>query len=97
MSNLRTDLALAMLQVLDDPKDYRVVIVTNIPNLQFCDGLGVTYLLDLSDGDGDVVYDKWLVSNNDGAYKKDLSNMEVFNFFDDFPEGTIKSVYVEQY
>ena len=92
------ELCLAMLQVLDDPKGVRVVVNTNIPCLGINDDeQTVTYLIDLSDGGGEELYEHWHVTNYDGAGREFASNIDVLNFFDDFPEGVITEIYAESY
>lgn len=96
--NIVKELSLAMLHALDDPKCVRVVVNTNIPCLGINDDeQTVTYLIDLSDGGGDVIYDNWHITNYDGAGREFKSNIDVLNFFQGFPEGAIESIYAESY
>lgn len=92
------ELSLAMLHVLDDPTGVRVVVNTNIPCLGINDDeQTVTYLIDLSDGGGRVVYDYWHVTNYDNGGREFKSNIDVLNFFQGFPEGAIESIYADSY
>lgn len=96
--DIEKELSLAMLHVLDDPKGTRIVVNTNIPCLEIDDDeRTVTYLIDLSDGGGEEVYERWHVTNYDGAGREFKSNIEVLNFFQEFPEGAIESIYADSY
>lgn len=95
--DITKELSLAMLHVLDDPKGVRVVVNTNIPCLKMGDDYTLTYLIDLSDGGGEELYEQWLITNYDGASVEFKSNIDVLNFFQGFPEGAIESIYAESY
>lgn len=93
------ELSLAMLHVLDDPKGVRVVVNTNLPclGIDIDNEQTVTFLIDLSDGGGEELYEHWHVTNYDGAGKEFNSNIDVLNFFLRFPEGVITEIYAESY
>ena len=92
------ELSLAMLHALDDPKGIRVVVNTNIPCLGIDDDeQTVTYLIDLSDGGGEELYEHWMITNYDVAGREFKSNIAVLNFFQEFPQGAIESIYAESY
>lgn len=88
----------SMLEVLDNPKDVRIIVETNIPSL---DQIGETiyYMIDKTYGCGDELIEgkEWMVSNNEGASTNPPDSQSVISFFSQFPDECIDRIYVESY
>ena len=88
----------AMLEVLDDPKQLRVIVYTNIPTLESIGEENLYYMIDHSEDCGETVADHWHVINSDGAGCKFGTNEEVINFFEAIAKmGVELSIHTETY
>lgn len=87
-----------MLAVLDNPKNKRIVVETNIPSLAQI-GETIYYMIDKTYGCGDELIEgnEWQVTNNEGAGTNAPDNQSVILFFSQFPDECIDRIYVESY
>lgn len=87
-----------MLQVLDDPKQLRIIVYTNIPTLESIGEENLYYMIDRSEDCGETVADHWHVTNSDGTGCKFGTNEEVFNFMQSLAAtGVTLKVHTETY
>lgn len=95
---LKARLMDAMLQVLDNPTDDRVIICTRIPSL---DDLGESmyYMLDKSDDNGETAIKgkSWRLTNSDGAGSFIACSHDVIQLLDRLPDGVIERIHLERY
>lgn len=96
------DLKSAMLEVLDNPTQKRVIIETLIPSLN--NGLdNLYYMIDRGDCGSEVlnepaiIYDEWHITNSAGEGITAETNQQVIDIFGGFPESVIKRVYTEYF
>lgn len=90
-------LKVCLIDVLADPTEYRVIVETALPLLEADEcNKELTYLVDLSDGDG-TVFDKFHVSANNGN-GVEMTLPEVLEYFGEFINSDIVSkIYVDCY
>lgn len=87
-----------MLEVLDNPKEERIIVQTNIPSLDHI-GETIYYMIDKTYGCGDEVIEgtEWHVTNSEGAGTDAPDNQSVILLFSQFPDDCIERIYVESY
>ena len=90
-------LKVCLIDVLADPTGKRVIVETALPLLKADEcNKELTYLVDLSDGDG-AVYDKFLVTANSGNFAE-MTLSEVLKHFGGVINSDIVSkIYVDCY
>lgn len=87
-----------MLQVLDDPKQLRIIVYTNIPTLESIGEENLYYMIDHSEDCGETVADHWYVTNSDVTGCKFGTNEEVINFFEALAKTGIElNIHTETY
>lgn len=95
-----------LLEVLDAPKDVRIVIDTKLPRTSdpnkvvdlddFDEDDTLTYLVDKSDGESEV-FDKWKITSYDGGWWESSSSVKVANFIMHIATSCNANVYVDGY
>lgn len=87
-----------MLEVLDNPKEKRIIVETCIPNLARIDEQ-VYYMIDKTYGCGEEVIEgtEWYVTNSEEVGTQAPENQAVILLFSQFPDECIERIYVESY
>ena len=84
-----TELKSAMLEVLDDPTECRIIVETKIPSLS--NNLDPLYfMIDRRD-------DQWFISNSAGEGYEAENNICLIAFFASIPGEAIARVYVDSF
>lgn len=91
------NIALMMLQVLDDPTGVRIIVKTRYPDFSDPNGTQDAYfMIDRSDDVGDTEADHWKVSDSIGQTKNFNSNAELIEFIESI-ESLITKAWVESF
>lgn len=91
-----TELKRAMLEVLDEPTECRIIIETNIPSLNNFPEK-IYYMIDRGYCDPEEVYNHWKVTNSAGEGTIVKDNISLIAFFASIPEEAISRVYVDSF
>ena len=90
----RLELAELLLQVLENPAENRVIVETQLPNLEapWEDEDGTTTVIKEAE-----IFDDWKVSSNTGSFSTFPSASDILNFFDRLAARTPIEAHVESF
>ena len=90
----RLELAELLLQVLENPAENRVIVETQLPNLEapWEEDDGTTTVIKEAE-----IFDDWKVSSNTGSFSTFPSASDILNFFDRLAARTPIEAHVESF